>query len=150
MLDDAYGRKAWHGPNLRGSIRRVCAEQAAWRPRTNRHSIAEIVIHCTYWKYAVRRRLRDDKRGSFPIKGSNWFEVPSLLTESQWKQSVALLEDEHGALRAAVAGFPPERLSQIPKAGKIPYATLIHGVASHDIYHAGQIQLLKRLQLPEE
>ncbi len=103
-------------------------------------------MHATYWKYAVRRRLRDDKRGSFPIHGSNWFTVPSPLTTRNWRQFITLLEDEHRALRQAVAGFPPERLHQLPKGGKITYATLIYGVAAHDVYHAGQIQLLKRLQ----
>jgi hypothetical protein len=146
ILDDGYGHKAWHGPNLRGSIRRVSPEEASWRPDPKRHSIAEIVVHSTYWKYAVRRRLRDDKRGSFPIKGSNWFAVPSPLTNRNWRQFIVLLDDEHRALRETVASFPPERLHQFPKRGKIRYATLIYGVAAHDIYHAGQIQLLKRLQ----
>jgi uncharacterized damage-inducible protein DinB len=146
ILEDGYGHKAWHGPNLRGSIRRLSPEQASWRPNPKRRSIAEIVVHATYWKYAVRRRLRDDKRGSFPIHGSNWFAVPSPLTTRNWRQFITLLEDEHRALRQAVAGFPPERLHQLPKGGKITYATLIYGVAAHDVYHAGQIQLLKRLQ----
>jgi uncharacterized damage-inducible protein DinB len=149
ILEDSFGRKAWHGPNLRGSVRRVTAEQAVWRPKPGRHSIAEIIVHCTYWKYAVRRRLRADARGSFAIKGSNWFAVPSPLTEAQWKQSILLLEDEHRALIETVAAFPAERLAEFPRGGKVPYLTLIYGVASHDVYHAGQIQVLKRLQAPE-
>src|SRR6516162_1988227 len=72
LLDESYEKKAWHGPNLKGSIRGLTALQAAWRPSPRRHSIAEQVIHAAYWKYAVRRRLRGDLRGSFPLKGSNW------------------------------------------------------------------------------
>ena len=72
MLDDAYQRKAWHGPNLRGSLRGVTADQALWRPAPGRHSIGELAVHCAYWKYAVRRRLTGLKRGTFPRKGSNW------------------------------------------------------------------------------
>ena len=82
ILDEGYEKKAWHGPNLKGSIRGLSAEQAAWRPYPGRHSIAENVVHCAYWKYAVRRRLRGDKRGSFALKGSNWFAIPSPLSES--------------------------------------------------------------------
>ena len=63
-LDDAYNKTAWHGPNLRGAIRGVPVAQAVWRPHPKRHSIAEITVHAAYWKYAVRRRLRGDKRGS--------------------------------------------------------------------------------------
>ena len=61
MIDEAYDNKAWHGPNLRGAIRRVAPQLAVWRPRAGRRNIAEIVVHCAYWKYAVRRRIRGDK-----------------------------------------------------------------------------------------
>jgi hypothetical protein len=149
ILDESYGRKAWHGPNLRGSIRRLTADEANWRPRPDRHSIAEIVVHSAYWKYAVRRRLRDERRGSFVLKGSNWFALPTSLSQSNWRDFVAFLDDEHRALREAIAAFPPERLDDIPKGGKVRCMTLIHGVAMHDVYHAGQIQLLKRLQIPQ-
>ncbi|HMF11570.1 MAG TPA: DinB family protein, partial [Gemmataceae bacterium] len=84
LLDQGYDKKAWHGPNLRGAIRRLSAAQAAWRPGPKRRSIAEIVVHAAYWKYAVRRRLRGDKRGSFPLKGSNWFSLPEPVTELDW------------------------------------------------------------------
>jgi len=55
MLDDCYQRKAWHGPNLRGSLRGVTDADALWRPAKGRHNIAELAIHCAYWKYTVRR-----------------------------------------------------------------------------------------------
>jgi len=56
-LDEAFDRKGWHGANLRGSIRGMAADTAAWRPAPGRHNIWEIVVHAAYWKYAVRRRL---------------------------------------------------------------------------------------------
>ncbi len=150
LLDESYDRKAWHGPNLKGSIRRLSAQQAAWRPQPDRHSIADNVVHCAYWKYAIRRRLRGEKRGSFALKGSNWFVLPSPLSESSWKELVGLLEDEHRSLRAAVASFPAERLDDFPEGGKVRYMSLLQGIAMHDVYHAGQIQLLKRLRPTEE
>jgi uncharacterized damage-inducible protein DinB len=150
ILDESYDRKAWHGPNLKGAIRRLSAEQAAWRPQPARHSIAEQVVHCAYWKYALRRRLRGEKRGSFALKGSNWFAIPAPLSEPSWREYVALLESEHRLLQAEIAVFPIERLNDLPEVGKIPYINLIYGIASHDVYHAGQIQLLKRLQAAPE
>jgi hypothetical protein len=146
LLDQAYNRRAWHGPNLRGSIRGLAAAQAAWRPRPGRRCIAEIVVHAAYWKYAVRRRLRGDKRGSFPLKGSNWFALPQPFTERAWREQIALLEEEHRAFRAAVADLSPAQVHSRAPGSKVSNATLIYGCASHDIYHAGQIQLLKRLQ----
>jgi hypothetical protein len=148
LLDEAYEKKAWHGPNLRGSIRGLTAPQAGWRPRPDRHSIADIVVHAAYWKYAVRRRLCGDKRGSFPLKGSNWFALPAPLEETAWRRYVALLEAEHRALRAAVAELPAGALHQKPAGSKVSQLPLITGIAAHDLYHTGQIQLLKRLQAP--
>jgi hypothetical protein len=105
LIDQSYDRKAWHGPNLRGSIRGLGPAVAAWRPAPGRRSIAEIVVHAAYWKYAVRRRLLGEKRGSFPLKGSNWFPRSTVEAEEAWPEDVALLEQMHRSLRAAVAAL---------------------------------------------
>jgi hypothetical protein len=146
ILDESYERKSWHGPNLKGSIRGLSSTAAAWRPAPRRHSIADNVVHAAYWKYAVRRRLTGDPRGSFALKGSNWFTLPDPLSESTWKQYVRFLDAEHRALRETVASFPAGRLHEFPTGGKVRYSTQIYGIALHDVYHAGQIQLLKRMQ----
>jgi uncharacterized damage-inducible protein DinB len=146
LLDQGYDNKAWHGPNLRGAIRRVSAQQAAWRSNRARHTIAELVVHSAYWKYAVRRRLLGEKRGSFPMKGSNWFELPKWLSDTEWRYYVTLLDEQHRELREAVAGFPAAQLQRRSLGSKYTAAGLITGIAAHDIYHAGQIQVLKRLQ----
>jgi hypothetical protein len=146
LIDQAFDLKAWHGPNLRGAIRRLTAEQAAWRPRPRRHSIAELVVHCAYWKYAVRRKLRGDARGSFAVKGSNWFPQPEDLSERDWKLNVDILCAEHTALRTAVAALNPAALLRKAPNSRYTYAFLVQGAAAHDLYHAGQIQVLKRLQ----
>jgi hypothetical protein len=146
LLDQAYDKKAWHGPNLRGAIRRVTASEAAWRPNGGRHSIADIVVHAAYWKYAVRRRLHGDKRGSFTLKGSNWFALPDPLSEETWRTFVALLDAQHRELRETVTAYPARRLHLSSPGSKYIADALITGIAAHDIYHAGQIQILKRLQ----
>jgi hypothetical protein len=146
LLDEGYDQKAWHGPNLKGSIRGLSAEQAAWRPSPRRHCIAEQVIHAAYWKYAVRRRLRGDERGSFPLKGSNWFPVAGPLAAQEWKSHTALLDSEHRLLRETIVEFPADRLFELAAGGKVTNVAIISGIAAHDVYHAGQIQLLKRLQ----
>jgi uncharacterized damage-inducible protein DinB len=148
LIAQAYDRPAWHGPNLKGSIRRIKAREAIWRPGVDRKSIAEHVVHSAYWKYAVRRQLRGDRRGTFPLKGSNWFVLGETLSDSEWKSYVALLEAEHRQLCDAVSEFPATRLQDLSAKKKYRCVDLIMGVASHDIYHAGQIQLLKRL-LPD-
>ena len=144
-IEEGFSKKAWHGPNLRGAIRRVDAGQASWRPATGRHNIAEIVVHCAYWKYAVRRRIRGDKRGSFAIKGSNWFALPGILSESQWRTYVKLLDAEHQALIDAVARVSWTELCRTKSGPGKSIAAHVYGIAMHDVYHAGQVQTLKAL-----
>ena len=146
LIDEAFDKTAWHGTNLRGSIRRVSATQAAWRPQRGRRNIAEIVLHCAYWKYAVWRRITGAKRGTFPLKGSNWFDVPEDLTDAQWKTHVKLLVDMHRSLREAVVTATWAKIATGPGGNANNPASHIHGAAMHDLYHAGQIQTLKALQ----
>ena len=148
LLDQSYDKKSWHGPNLRGSLRGVTVEQAAWRPAADRHNIWEIAVHAAYWKYTVVRQITGEKRGSFPLSGSNWFPRPDEVHGQTWQADLALLGAMHGRLRAAVASLPPDRLSAVPAGGKFTFAALLRGVALHDVYHAGQIQLLKPLAGP--
>jgi hypothetical protein len=145
MLDEAYCRAAWHGPNLRGSLRGLQMREVAWRPKAGRHNIWEIVVHAAYWKYAVRRRLVGEKRGSFSLQGSNWFARPVDPKEAAWRADLALLEAEHRTLRKAVSAFPAEKLDHVPRGAKSTARRLIAGIALHDVYHAGQIQLIKKL-----
>jgi hypothetical protein len=144
IIDQAYDHMAWHGTNLRGSIRGLDAEQAAWRPAPDRHNIWEVVVHAAYWKYIVRRRLLHEKRGSFSLKGSNWFARPADSPHPAWQEDIALLEATHRSLREAVASFPAKKLTAKPPNSKMSNIRMIYGIASHDLYHAGQIQLLKR------
>jgi DinB superfamily len=143
LIDEAFDHAAWHGPTLRGSLRGVTAEQASWRPMPTRHNIRELTVHAAYWKYAVRRRLVGTTRGSFAMPGSNWFEIQPGRS---WKDDVLLLTDEHRQLRAAVAAYPASKLSKPIDAKKQTAAFSIRGIAAHDLYHAGQIQLLKKIQ----
>ena len=145
IIDQAYDRRSWHGTNLRGSIRGLSAKQAARRPRRERHNIWEVVVHAAYWKYAVTRRLTGQRRGSFPLKGSNWFARGQPADDTQWRADVMLLEKIHRELRAAVADLSDADLPRRPNGSKITNEFIITGIAAHDLYHAGQIQLLKKL-----
>jgi hypothetical protein len=163
ILDQAYDKPSWHGTNLRGSIRRVTPAQAAWRPGPGRHNIWEIAVHAAYWKYAAARRFTGGARGSFPLKGSNWFRRPAEPGQlgnrpwkarlrsldssgaSAWQADRDLLDDMHTALRAAVISLSAKDLSRTPTGKKVSNFAVLSGIAAHDLYHAGQIQLLKRL-----
>ncbi len=143
LFDEAYEKKTWHGPNLKQSIKGVSAKQAAWRPGSGRHNIWEVMLHAAYWKYALRRRIEGAKRGSFALKGSNFFARPekgklNSAFEAAWNADKKLLEREHRALRVAIA-----KLLRTSRGSK--FVAQLYGIAFHDIYHAGQIRLLRRL-----
>jgi hypothetical protein len=145
VMDQAYDQKSWHGTTLRGSLRGLTAEEAVWRPGPNRHNIWELTLHAAYWKYIVRRRLAGDSVGSFERKPSNWPDIPQPADSSAWKRDVILLEGEHRKLREIVAGLSAAALTVRSPRGVWTVADEIHGVAAHDLYHTGQIQLIKHL-----
>jgi len=144
LLDQAYDHRSWHGTNLRGSLRGVTPEEAVWRPGPGRHNIQEIAVHAAYWKYAVHRRLTGERRGSFALEGSDWFSRPTA-DAAQWRSDLQLLGASHARLRAAVASISPKALSDSSPGSRVSHLEIISGIAAHDLYHAGQIQLLKRL-----
>jgi len=145
VLDHAFDRRAWHGTTLAGAIRGLSIQEALWRPAPARHNIWELTLHTAYWKYAVRRRLTGEKRGRFRRPGSNWFPPPQPSDAAAWSRDLRLLKDEHRLLMETVARYPAARLGRRLPRSKWTAQELIHGVAAHDLYHAGQIQLLKRL-----
>jgi hypothetical protein len=144
IIDTAFDQRSWHGPNLRGSLRGVTLAQAAWRPAQGRHNIWELLVHAAYWKYVAVRRLTRAKRGGFELDGSNWFERDGRPSAADWRRDLELLERNHRVLRESVAALLPSDLAKMAQTEFTVFG-LVSGVAAHDLYHAGQIQLLKRL-----
>ena len=136
ILGEAYERKAWHGPNLRSSLRGLTSNQAFWRPAPDRHNIWELVLHCAYWKFIAWRRITRSRGARFPRAGTNFFPTPTP-TEQTWRSDLDLLDEAHRALRDAVEELPALALASNSRT--------IYGIAMHDVYHAGQIRVLARL-----
>lgn len=154
-IERGYDRQSWHGTNLKGSLRGVEPEVASWRPQPERHNVWELVVHAAYWKYIVWRRLTGSARGGFPLQGSDWWTRPEPTEDggertakelaAAWKEDRQLLDRMHGDLRQAVAELKPRYLEKRPGRTKMRLLDLVTGIAAHDLYHAGQIQLLKRM-----
>ena len=146
MIDEAYRMPNWNETSLHSTLRRVTPDMAAWRPPHGKRSIADIVVHCAYWKYALRRRLTGGKRGGFPLKGSNWFRTPDDLTRAQWCEYRELLDDQHKQLCTAIQQTP-RRLGFVRPSQDGQWTSLqrTFWLAIHDGYHTGQINLLKAM-----
>ena len=145
MLDQAYDKRAWHGTNLLGSLRGLKPDMLLWRPGPKRHNIWEIALHAAYWKYAVYRRITQADKGSFPRNPSDWPTLPVKTDNKTWQADLSLLKKYHKQLREAIHNLPAAKLNKKMPESKMLYKQVIYGIASHDLYHAGQIQLLKRL-----
>lgn len=146
VFDQAYTAPAWHGTPLKGTIRGVSARAALWRPSARRHCIWDLVLHTAYWKCMVRRRLLRDPAISFPRDGANWPALPERPDDAAWKRDRALLDEQHGLLHDAIARLDPAQLGRRGWRSKWRIKAEIYGIASHDLYHAGQIQILKKLR----
>ena len=139
--------QAWHGgPTPVGALRGVTPAAARWRPRPGRHTIWELTLHIAYWKHAVRRRLLGAELPRFPRSPANWPAMPDPAGARAWAADRALLSDEHELLRETIEDFPATLLGRSAGGRKRwTWGDLIIGIAMHDAYHAGQIQLMKRL-----
>jgi uncharacterized damage-inducible protein DinB len=141
------GRGSWHGgPTPVGALRGVSADQASWIPAPGRNSIWQLALHIAYWKYAVRRRLEGGSESRFPRAPANWPRIPKPADAKAWARDIALLKQEHERLIAAIAAIPLRRYGEtLPRGKRWTIGEMILGIAQHDAYHTGQIQLLKRL-----
>jgi hypothetical protein len=142
LLNEGYGAGAWHGPDLKAALGDVPAAVAFWRPAADRHNIAEIALHHAYCVRNVRAKISGATAEPFVLEGDDWFAVPDAHTLS-WPAIQSTVESEQRKLSTLVADIEAGR--QKSPLTLIEQFDVVLGVACHAIYHAGQVQLLKRL-----
>ena len=142
LIEEGYDKDSWHGSCLKASLKGVGAKQAVWRPGKDRKNIAEIVLHCAYWKNQVRKKIERLRKGDFPLRGKNWFPISEKYSASDWRRDRSILDMEHKLLYRAIAKTPPEKLLASRSKSQTPTSYLV-GISMHDVYHAGQIGTLR-------
>jgi uncharacterized damage-inducible protein DinB len=143
QLKRAYEGNAWHGPSVREALTGVTAQQAHARPLQNAHSIWELVHHIAVWENVGRRRLEGD-RAEIDISSPEDWPPADDMSEAAWEQAKAALDRGHEALRKAIADLDESRLDEPILEGLSTVYVTLHGVIQHDLYHAGQIAMLKK------
>lgn len=139
-IEDAFDGEPWYGPSLETALLGVRAREAFAVPVSGAHGIAELVRHLTWWKVVVRRRLHGD-----PVREANAADWPSdTPAAASWRALRAALRAAHEALLADVRALPESALDRIVPGQSIPIRAMLHGAADHDIYHAGQVAILRR------
>lgn len=142
VVEEGYGPGAWHGPDLRAALEDVTPALAFWRPAKSRHNIAEIALHHAYCIRNARGKLAGAEPEPFALEGDDWFPL-SDGSPLSWPDVRSLLEREQSRLAAVLADIAEDR-SRTP-LGETEAFDLALGIACHAVYHAGQIQLIKRL-----
>jgi uncharacterized damage-inducible protein DinB len=148
QLEREHAGDPWHGSPLSAILAGVTWQQAASKPIADAHSIWELVLHMTGWKNETRRRLSGAPAGE-PENG-DWPAVGQTSAE-RWTEAVEHLELAHRLLVSAVKDFPepdlyvPTNDTRDRELGVgVTYYELLHGIVQHDVYHAGQIAILKK------
>ena len=142
QLQRAYSGPAWHGPSVLEALEGVTQEVASRRPIDGAHTIWELVHHIGAWAEIPRRRILGET--TFEITNEMNFPPMREATESAWRLSLEGLAESQNKLLAVIRDLSADRLDQpVMKDGPTIYV-LLHGVAQHHIYHAGQIMLLKK------
>ncbi len=145
QLRRAFGGEAWHGDSVFEILDGVTAAQAAAHPIKNAHSIWELVLHISAWDGAVLRRM-----GGVAVELSDAENFPQVTdaSETAWRTALARVRRVHEELVAAVATLLESRLYEMVPGKEGAHYTfyyMLHGVAQHELYHAGQIALLKKM-----
>ncbi|MBZ5548012.1 MAG: DinB family protein [Acidobacteriia bacterium] len=144
QLRRAFSGDAWHGDSLLEILDGVTAAQAAARPIPHAHTIWELVLHIAAWDGAVRRRMGGE---AVTLTGDQNFPSARDTSESAWRKTTEHVRRVHDELVQAVSEFPDTRLTeQVPgkQGAHYNYYYMLHGVVQHELYHAGQIALLKK------
>jgi DinB superfamily len=140
ILEEGYGPGAWHGADLKAALADVSNDLAFWRPSPERHNIAEIALHHAYYLRQVRGRLTGREPEPFVLDGDDWFALGDGARLS-WSAIVETVEREHERLADAVRAL--DRSGAKMSADERFEQVL--GITCHAVYHAGQVQLLKKL-----
>ena len=142
QLKRSYHGEAWHGPALREILLDVTAAQAAARPLPEAHTIWELVLHITTWEDATRKALE-----GIPINVSEEENFPAIpdTSDAAWHDALTTLEATHYALRDATARLTDADLDNTAPGRPYSFYFLLHGIIQHNLYHAGQIVLLKKV-----
>jgi uncharacterized damage-inducible protein DinB len=145
QLRRAFDGEAWHGDSLSEILEGVTVARAAARPVANAHSIWELVLHIAAWDGAVLRRLEGST-----VEPSDAENFPAVTdaSDAAWRAALAKVRRVHAELVSAVSVLPDSRLSQMVPGKEGAHYTfyyMLHGLAQHELYHAGQIALLKKM-----
>jgi uncharacterized damage-inducible protein DinB len=145
QLRKAFEGEAWHGPAVLELLADVDAATAAAHPLPEVHSIWELVLHIAAWDDAVNRRIV--LKRALQLNDAENFPVVQDKSAAAWKKAIAHVKRTHAELLRTVTALPDQRLTERVPGKKYDIRFMLEGVAQHELYHAGQIAILKKTRL---
>lgn len=139
ILKHTFEKGAWHGPAVKEALADVSAESMHNRIG-NGNSIVELVAHMTTWRKFVAEKLNGND--SYDVTEEMNFPVVN-----DWVTALAALDQSQADLIEALEKTPDEKLQEVVPGRKYKFFTMVHGIIHHDVYHTGQIMLLKKLKI---
>ncbi|GHM99016.1 hypothetical protein WSM22_05060 [Cytophagales bacterium WSM2-2] len=136
LLKKSFEGEAWHGPSVSEAIKDISEQKALQKPMHS-HSIAGLVLHMASWRNFVTKKLAGDQ--THDVSEQENFPAPT-----NWASAISQLNESQKALIAALKEFPEEKLTAVVPTRKYDFYTLLHGIIQHDLYHTGQIMILKK------
>ncbi len=141
QLRRAIGGDAWHDPSVREILADVTVEQATTKPVPDAHSMWELLFHISAWEGVALKRLNGD---SAPLPEDQNWPLSNSLDVTEWNVATTSFENQNQQLRKAILRHGDDRLEDQAPGTDRSFYHLLHGVIQHDLYHAGQMALLKR------
>lgn len=142
QLQRAFYGSAWHGPSVMELLEDVDAAIAAAKPIPNVHSIWELLLHVSVWDAAALTRLGGSK--CQPTGDAN-FPPVAKIDSTAWRKAVVEAKRTHDRLVKTVKGLSADRLRDRVPGKRYDFYHMLHGIAQHELYHAGQIAILKKM-----
>jgi hypothetical protein len=141
QIKTTFNGDSWHGPSLMRTLKGVDMEEARQRPLGERHTIWELVDHMTFWLSEVNKTLR----GEAIVSSTSVKDWPPMgKTEEEWEKSVKGLEYEVNTLIEQLDQWSNEMLERTVPGANYNFRQMLHGVLHHNLYHSGQIAILRR------
>jgi uncharacterized damage-inducible protein DinB len=141
QMDRAFSGDAWHGPPLMRLLDGMSAEDASKHAVPGAHSIWELVHHVGAWNSIVQHRLQGQT-----VEVTTERDWPPVweVSDPSWKRAIENLAESHARLRKVAEALRDDQLDEKLGATTVSRYEILHGVVQHDLYHAGQIAILKK------
>jgi uncharacterized damage-inducible protein DinB len=143
LLQQTYAGDAWHGSSVKQVLQGINAQQAAMRVLPDTHTIWELISHITVWRTFAFQKMAGDKTFDILTSEQDWPLITDG-TESKWLEDLQALDHSQSRLVQAVNNMIDQELEAIVPGRQYSFYTLLHGIIQHDLYHTGQIALLKK------